>query len=127
MMSIFDKTRKAEEQHNSPSPEWKTNLPTPLNTEDTGRLITVTVRGERKTFVGIYLGEVYTRAQVVADFLQPNTKETLVYVPDLNRTYLGSMVWWSFIHNREEAAKVTQKDTFWFSRAVSLLNNEEEQ
>lgn len=87
---------------------------------------------EGKTYLGLYLGDLATRATAEHS---PKTKELninfvtnpAIFVFDLKKIIFGYESWWGIIESEEELKKITDQDidNIWYVKALNALNQAE--
>jgi len=85
---------------------------------------------EKKTFLGIYLGEIPIRAQF---YLDKETKgleivpehNPAIYIPDLKKIIFGCESWWGKVNSPEDLRKITDIDIedLWYVKALKEMED----
>lgn len=90
---------------------------------------------EKKTFLGIYLGDLLTQMDQAVGF-DTRTKELIVvatktnpaiFVPDLGRVVWGYESWWGVIESPEQLREITDEDiqNVWYVKAMEQMAKKE--
>ena len=84
---------------------------------------------KQKTYLGLYLGDISTGAEVLYDPTQNELKvgnswgNPAIYVFDLKRIIFGYESWWGVIKDEDDMRKITDADIndIWYVKAIKQL------
>jgi len=96
------------------------------------QLVAVRPAGKKKTYLGIYVGDLplgamvsyHTDSGVLS--IDESHHNPAIVVPDLGRVVMGCESWWGRIKNNEEFKDITDKDidSVWYVKMLKALTGE---
>lgn len=88
----------------------------------------VKVRFGKKTYLGVFIGELPTSAHIVHNeetgvLTVNHMTNPAMFVPELNRLVFGSESWWSVIESPEDFTEITDDDinNVWYIRMAKSM------
>jgi hypothetical protein len=107
-----------------------------VNTHKTGSLVQIrpcSDKYEKKTYLGIYIGEVpieslvalNTRTNILDVMCHTNPA---IFVPELKKVIFGCESWWGYIRSEEELKQITDSDidNVWYVQLLKEMGKKDE-